>query len=72
MTRPSDRLSTAVRYRVKFYCPERGGVWSRTFWDESAAKGFATGKRLYAKSARVETIVGAESTRWQRTLGERT
>jgi hypothetical protein len=59
VTRPSDRLSTAVRYVVKFYDPTRSGVWSRTFWNETAAKGFAAVKRLYARPARVETITGA-------------
>jgi hypothetical protein len=60
MTRPSDRLSTSARYVVKFYDPTRSGVWSRTFWDETAAKEFAAGKRLYARAARVEAITGAE------------
>jgi hypothetical protein len=60
MIRPSDRLSTATRYVVKFFDPTRSGVWSRTFWNEQDAKRFADVNRLYGKKAKVETITGAD------------
>jgi hypothetical protein len=58
--RQIDRLSTATRFRVRFYDSDRGGVWSRTFWDETAAKEFAASNRLYGKRSKVETITGAD------------
>jgi hypothetical protein len=44
------------RYRVKFFNPKRGGVWSRIFATRADAEAFAVGKRLYAAPARVETL----------------
>jgi hypothetical protein len=56
------RTGTAqARYIVRFYSPEKGGVWNRTFFDHEAAKTFAEGKRLYARPAKVETLQGSSA-----------
>jgi hypothetical protein len=46
----------AVEFKVDYYDPRRGGVWTATFKARDAAERFAMGRRCYAKPAVVREV----------------
>lgn len=51
-------VAQTKRFRVRYYDPKHGGVWSREFDRREDAEAFAAQNRLYAQRARVEELRG--------------